>query len=113
GLDAGPLMPSCLDEMTGRAFVNRIIKAYAKVVEHDPWVLTYVIEYVLGTGRNWKGPIGEFKLRIKKWQTRSWLLVFPASLKRSAPRCMSFARKILCLPTNSSCISTGSSCEPS
>jgi len=93
GLDAGPLMPSCLDEMTGRAFVNRIIKAYAKVVEHDPWVLTYVIEYVLGTGRNWKGPIGEFKLRIEKMADEIMAPCFPGKFKEVSPTVYEFCKK--------------------
>lgn len=93
GLDADPLMPPCLDEMTGRSFVNRIIKAYAKVVEQDPWVLMYVIEYVLGTGRNWKGPIGEFKLRIEKLADEIMAPCFPGKFDEMSPTVYEFCKR--------------------
>ncbi len=30
------------------------------------YVTLHDVEYILGTGRNWKGPIGVFTLRIEK-----------------------------------------------
>jgi hypothetical protein len=44
------------------------------------------IEYVLGTGRNWKGPIGKFVLRIEKESRDHFVaLCFPGSPKQISP----------------------------
>lgn len=56
---------ACLDEDMRKAINKRVESqvrkgsAWVQVVLHD-------VEYILGTGRNWKGPISEFRLRIVK-----------------------------------------------
>lgn len=56
---------ACLDRETRRAIENKI-KLHAERGASMVYVSVQEVEYILGTGRNWKGPIGDFKLRIKK-----------------------------------------------
>ena len=46
--------------------VRARIKRLAALGDSEVWVTLNDIEYVLGTGRNWRGPIGKFVLRIEK-----------------------------------------------
>ena len=102
GLHITLLLPPCLDERTGRNLGNRLIKAYAKLVEHDDdQIVTHDIEYILGTGRNWKGPIGEFKLRIEKEKPDDIIsLCFPGKLKRASPTVYEFYKRDFVPPDN-------------
>ncbi|MGO9567942.1 MAG: DUF4424 family protein [Desulfomonilaceae bacterium] len=95
GLDMTDLLPRCLDARIGRTLGNRIIKAYAKLVEQDDdYVVRYDIEYILGTGRNWKGPIREFKLRIVKDKPDEFIsLCFPGKPKKISPTVYEFYKR--------------------
>lgn len=56
---------ACVDESTVKTLIRRV-KTLAKNKPHMVYVSVSDVEYVLGTGRNWKGTIGRFKLRLKK-----------------------------------------------
>ena len=49
------------------------------------------VEYILGTGRNWKGPIADFTLRIEKDKPGDIVsLCFPGQPKRVSPTVLEF-----------------------
>ncbi len=49
------------------------------------------VEYILGTGRNWKGPIADFTLRIEKERPGDIVsLCFPGQPKRVSPTVLEF-----------------------
>lgn len=56
---------ACIDNGTIKA-ISRRVALLAKDNPQMVYVGVDDVEYVLGTGRNWKGPIERFKLRLKK-----------------------------------------------
>jgi hypothetical protein len=56
---------ACTHEGGDDAVISRA-KRLQKLDDGAIWVILNDLEYVLGTGRNWKGPIDSFTLRIKK-----------------------------------------------
>jgi hypothetical protein len=54
----------CLDKKTLGAIKGRVDKAKNNGSESN--ISLQDVEYILGTGRNWKGPIRNFKLIVKK-----------------------------------------------
>ena len=56
---------ACLNEMT-RQSIEKEVRAHAKKNLDQVYVTLHHVEYILGTGRNWKGPIGEFTLKIER-----------------------------------------------
>lgn len=49
------------------------------------------VEYILGTGRNWKGPIADFTLRIEKARPDDIVsLCFPGQPRRVSPTVLEF-----------------------
>ena len=54
---------ACLNDGTGDRIESRIQALKAKTGR--VWVDVHSVEYILWTARTWKGPIGEFVLRIK------------------------------------------------
>jgi hypothetical protein len=84
---------ACLDERTKQAIQNRIKAVAAKNPEYLTVTLNHV-EYILSTGRNWKGPIGEFKLRLKKETPEEVVSVcFPGQPKKLGPTLYEFTEK--------------------
>ncbi|MBI4961655.1 MAG: DUF4424 family protein [Desulfomonile tiedjei] len=83
----------CLDEATKRAVENRVKVAVAEGANSVS--VSYVsIEYILGTGRNWKGPIGEFKLRLIKEKPDQFVSVcFPGRPEKISPTTYEFVQK--------------------
>ncbi|MEW6531807.1 MAG: DUF4424 family protein [Thermodesulfobacteriota bacterium] len=83
---------ACLDEPTRRAIENRIKRYVAKATEEGYLNVNHV-EYILATGRNWKGPIGAFKLRIKK-ETPDQIasLCFPGKPEKVSPTVYEFVQ---------------------
>jgi hypothetical protein len=55
----------CVDQPTYNAISARL-KALQKKKGQGAIVLAWTVDYVLTTGRNWKGPIGTFKLTVDK-----------------------------------------------
>jgi hypothetical protein len=81
----GKIEEACLNEMIRRD-IKRRVRAYATKNPKQVCVTLHHVEYILGTGRNWKGPIGEFSLRIEK-ETPDQLisLCFPGKPKKVSP----------------------------
>ncbi len=75
---------ACIEGKTARAIKDRVERralsgSIAVVFARD-------VEYLLGTGRNWKGPIGKFILRIEKDSPEDFVaLCFPGSPKEITP----------------------------
>ncbi len=73
---------ACLDPST----TNAIKRKVQSLVNHGATVARIRVkrvEYILGTGRNWKGPIKEFSLRLEKDSPNQILsLCFPGTPKR-------------------------------
>jgi hypothetical protein len=83
----------CLDEITQRAILNRI-KSFAAKGTGMVYVLVEDVEYILRTGRNWKGPIGRFILRIKKKTPNQFVsLCFPGKPQKVSPTVYEFRQK--------------------
>lgn len=61
----GASAEACVDDGTRKAIQKRV-KSFVVAGANAVWVSLDEVEYILGTGRNWKGPIGAFKLRIIK-----------------------------------------------
>lgn len=57
---------ACLENGTFQDVQRKIKSILNKTPYAGILVYLYDVEYILGTGRNWKGPIGSFTLRIKK-----------------------------------------------
>jgi hypothetical protein len=84
---------ACLDDDTKRAIENRVIKAVTKLPESITVNYTNV-EYILGTGRNWKGPIAEFKLRLEKERPDQFVSVcFPGKPEKISASIYEFNQK--------------------
>lgn len=83
---------ACVDEGIQKAIkkriellVNRGAKGVGVVLEE--------VEYILGTGRNWKGAISDFKLRIvKKSPDQLVSLCFPGKPKRVGQTMLEFSQ---------------------
>jgi hypothetical protein len=72
---------ACLDK-GALAYLNKAKGAY---------VTTRGVEYILGTGRNWKGPIGDFTLRlIKNSPSQIVSLCFPGKPQKINPTTLEF-----------------------
>ena len=56
---------ACIDEGTKRTIKNRI-NSHATKGAKEITVWRNDVEYILATGRNWKGPIGKFRLLVEK-----------------------------------------------
>jgi hypothetical protein len=82
----------CLDDVTKRAIRNRI---EAMQTNNRLTSVAYSdVEYILGTGRNWKGPIGRFTLRIKKEAPDELVsLCFPGKPTKISPTVLEFHQK--------------------
>lgn len=86
---------ACLDERTKRALENKH-KVFATDNENPEHILEYFqdVEYILSTGRNWKGPIGKLTLRIEKEMPDTIVsLCFPGKPKKISPTVYEFYHK--------------------
>ena len=87
----------CLDDISRQA-IEKKIKDYTKAnsTSGNLSICVYLrhIEYVLRTARTWKGPIGKFKLRIKKeTQDQIISLCFPGKPKKVSSTVYEFVHK--------------------
>jgi hypothetical protein len=82
---------ACLDKSVKRIIENRVTSLSAEsdhvyVVERD-------VEYALGTGRNWKGPIGKFTLLVEKENPEDFIsLCFPGKGTKISPTTLEFVQ---------------------
>jgi hypothetical protein len=56
---------SCLDEGSRKVIVKRLAELFKQGAK-EIYVELYDVEYILGTARNWKGPISDFTLDVVK-----------------------------------------------
>lgn len=82
----------CVDDNTVRQVEAARRRTRVAPNESGAWWLTMRdVEYVLGTGRNWKGPIQRFVLRIEKSSpTQVVSLCFPAKPRRNDDRVVEY-----------------------
>lgn len=80
---------ACMDAKTRK----RIVEGYEKSDVHlDPNFAN--VEYILGTGRNWKGPIKNFRLILKKNSPYEIVsLCFPGKPVKTSPTTIEFTHK--------------------
>ncbi len=77
----------CLDDGTRKAIAKRD-EQYDRTTP-----TTRDVEYILGTGRNWKGPIKHFKLIVRKDSPEDVVsLCFPGKAKKASPVTIEFSR---------------------
>ncbi|MBI4964022.1 MAG: DUF4424 family protein [Desulfomonile tiedjei] len=83
----------CLHDVTAQAIENRV-KALDTGGDGMVNVRTEDVEYILSTGRNWKGPIRKFTLRIEKESPDQFVsLCFPEKPKKVRPTVYEFVQK--------------------
>jgi len=79
---------ACLDNTTRKAISRRL--ARGDVVSF----YVYDVEYILGTARNWKGPIKNFKLIVRKDTPRELVsLCFAGTPVKTSPTTIEFSQK--------------------
>lgn len=79
----------CLDNQ-GKAGVRRLMRQAQAAAQADPQRNPGIsgpgeVEYILTTGANWKGPIGDFHLTIDKENPNAVLTLCMDGLKKSGP----------------------------
>lgn len=74
----------------GEACLDKGALAYLNKAKGE-YVTTRSVEYILGTGRNWKGPIDDFTLRlIKNSSSQIVSLCFPGKPRKINPTTLEF-----------------------
>jgi hypothetical protein len=67
--------------------------AHPKSEGMDGMLQIFTTEYILSTGNNWKGPIGQFRMTLDKLKPENTLSVCWADdLKKTSPTTFAFAR---------------------
>lgn len=83
---------ACVDDGVRKAIKKRV----ESLVNHgakNVWVRLKEVEYVLGTGKNWKGAISDFKLRIVKESPDQLVsLCFPGKPKHVGRTVLEFSQ---------------------
>lgn len=74
----------CIDQSTGAAIASRL-KALEKQKGEGAVVIATVIDYVLTTGKNWKGPIGAFKLTLDKGRAGNIISFCMDGVRKTGP----------------------------
>jgi hypothetical protein len=83
----------CADDGTKRA-INKRIRSLIANGAGNVTVFVGEVEYILGTGKNWAGSIGDFRLRIIKDSPEQIVsLCFPGKPKRLDARTIEFSQK--------------------
>lgn len=89
--DAKSPKEACINKETIRAIQHKVNKILTNSPKSLVGVNLYDVEYILGTGRNWKGPIGNFILRIKKESPDQLVsLCFPGKPKQINPTTLEY-----------------------
>ena len=81
-----------MDGRITQAIKNRVESCVKDCAGH---VVVYCrdVEYIMGTGRNWNGPIGKLVLRIEKESPDQFLAVcFPGSPKKAGPTVVEYTQ---------------------
>lgn len=74
----------CIDDGT-LAGIKQRLRAMEKRNGQGAMLLAYYVDYVLTTGRNWKGPIGDFKLTIDKGRADNIVSFCMSGVKKTGP----------------------------
>lgn len=83
---------ACLDDVTRQA-IEAKARSLAANGAKDVWIILKDVEYVLGTGRNWKGSIGNFNLQISKDSPDQIVsLCFPGKGNNVSPTTLEFSQ---------------------
>ncbi|WP_455296832.1 DUF4424 domain-containing protein [Brucella pituitosa] len=86
----------CLDEQ-GKAGVRHLLKQAQAAAKADPkkpsGIAPNEVSYVLTTGANWKGPIGDFHLTIDKEKPHAVLSLCMSGLNKTGPTTFEIRRK--------------------
>jgi hypothetical protein len=84
---------ACLDDGAFRILRRGAPDADWASGRDDAFLYYLDIEYILGTGRNWKGPIKDFKLILKKRAPEDVVsLCFPGHPKKTSPITIEFSQ---------------------
>lgn len=85
---------SCLHEGTGRVLDKRIERIRKANRSGKVLVERNDVEYILATGRNWKGPIGDFRLTVRKdFPDQLVSLCFPGKPRKLDETTLEFAHR--------------------
>lgn len=74
----------CVDQPTYNAISSRL-KALQKKKGQSAIMLAYVVDYVLTTGKNWKGPIGKFHLTLDKGRADNVISFCMDGVRKTGP----------------------------
>lgn len=84
---------ACLDADTKRTIDERI-EALAAGGQKMAYVTLHDVEYILGTGRNWRGPIGRFTLKVEKDSAEQIVsLCFPGKPRKADAELLEFVQE--------------------
>lgn len=93
GSDPDP-KEACMDDALRKSLMRRAQTLGEGRNTISVWASFQDVEYILGTGRNWKGPIGQFTLRIKKESPDQVVsLCFPGKPRKIDSLTLEFAEK--------------------
>lgn len=81
--DEGYRRMFCIDEPTRKGIETRMRKQGKR--DQSTILVASVIDYVLTTGRNWKGPIGAFKLTLNKGRADNIISFCMDGVKKTGP----------------------------
>ncbi|MDZ4869809.1 MAG: DUF4424 domain-containing protein [Alphaproteobacteria bacterium] len=74
----------CVDKPTHAAIAARL-RAQQKKQGEGAIILGYYVDYVLTTGKNWKGPIGKFRLTVDKGRADNVVSFCADGVKKTGP----------------------------
>jgi len=82
---------ACVDADTWASVLRQEARLQARGTDEPPMATLEDVEYILGTGRNWKGPIADFTLRVEKARPADIVsLCFPGQPRRVSPTMLEF-----------------------
>ena len=78
----------------GQGLIEERVEALAGMGEKMAYVTLHDVEYILGTGRNWKGTTGKFTLRIRKDSAEQIVsLCFPGKPRKADAELLEFVQE--------------------
>ena len=96
GTGNGEKLPNIIAEYGGKeACASETFKSMKAYSDSNKfyWGDIQQVEYILGTGRNWEGPIKKFKLIIKKEKPEQIVsLCFPGKFSKTSPTTLEFSQ---------------------
>jgi len=83
-----------LNSMKGYCFNDNTLKGVSKLLEQagSDGITALEMSYILTTGANWKGPIGEFRLTVNKEDANAVLSSCMAGLSETGPTTLGLKR---------------------